>query len=188
MRAVVVRIACGLLLGVVPVGCGHDVAVPDQLDGGDVSSMAEHELEAENPRLAPGRLSCPDLALRVGASVRCRRTTELTAGRVVTVAGTVRVTSLASGGRLHVAMDEQASEFGVAGDHIAAEVRRQLQLRFHREPSRVDCPYLRGAPGARVTCSVEMAGVRKHVAVVVSDADPTTYHVAYAVRAVRPAS
>src|SRR5215216_7526592 len=102
MRVVIVT-GCGLLLCLVVAGCGSDVTVLDEIDGEKVGTMAERELEAQNPRLAPGTLDCPDLDFETDASVQCLRTTELSAGRVVKVMGTVTVTSLSSGGRLHVA-------------------------------------------------------------------------------------
>lgn len=169
-----------VLLGLVATGCGRDVGVPDRLAGDSVARMAEQELEAENPGLAPGTLSCPDLEFRVGASVRCLRTTELSGGRVVKVGGTVRVTSRDSGGRLHVAMDEHAREFGLAGEQLVAGVRRKYRHRFGVEPSRLDCPYLRGAVGARVTCRLEAAGARHDVDVVVTAVDPASYATTYA--------
>src|SRR3954454_6488033 len=116
--------------------------------------MAERELEAESLGLAYGTLACPALELRVGASVRCVRTTAFGDGRVVKVRGTVRVTSLASGGRLHVAMDHEAAEFGVSGERVAAELRRRSRHLFHRSPGAIDCPYLRGQVGDRTTCDV----------------------------------
>jgi len=92
----------GLLAGLA-TGCGQDAVRPDELHGRDVARMAERELEAENPRMAVGTLTCPGLKFRRDASVRCLRTVELSEGRVVKVPGTVIVSSVAGGGRLHVA-------------------------------------------------------------------------------------
>ena len=174
-----------LLVAALTVGCGHHAAAPQdlhELPGTRVAAMAERRLEQQNPRIAPGRLSCPDLAWRVGASVRCLRSTELSGGRLVKVAGTVTVTSMAEGGRLHVAMDERAAEFGLAGTQLATEVRRLYPRRFHGEPTALTCPYLLGVVGTRVTCRAEVGGARRDLDVVVSAVDPTAYRATYSVR------
>ena len=175
----------GLLLAAMVSGCGGGTPAPDHLDGHAVARMAEHELEAENTGLAPGSLSCPDLDFRVGASVRCVRTIGLSGGRVVKVAGTVSVTTRASGGRLHVAMDQQAREFGLGGDAFVAAVRARYRQRFGLDPTRLDCPYLRGVVGARVTCTVDTGGGRRDVDVVVTAVDPATYGTSYRLDAER---
>ena len=172
---------CGLVGVGVLAGCDRDVALPDRLAGAAVARMAERELEAQNPRIAPGTLSCPVLPLRVGASVRCRRTAELSEGRVVRVAGTVKVTSLAGGGRLHVAMDERAEEFGLSGDRVAADVGQRFERRFHRQPTRVTCPYLRGEVGTTVACRIEAPGARR-AEVTVTGVDPAAYRTTYDLR------
>jgi hypothetical protein len=179
-------LAHGLLLVVMLSGCGGGTAAPDRLDGDSVARMAEQELEAENAGLAPGTLSCPDLDFRVGASVRCVRTTGLSGGRVVKVGGTVSVTTRASGGRLHVAMDQQAREFGLDGDEFVAGVRKRYRQRFGVDPSRLDCPYLHGEVGARVTCRVEAGGSRHDVDVVVTAVDAATYGTSYVLDGRRP--
>jgi hypothetical protein len=183
MPVVLARVACaallsGLLAGM-SAGCSRGVVRPDELRGRDVASMAERELEAENPELVTGTLKCPDLAFRVGASVRCMRTTTLTNGRVVKVAGTVRVTSLASGGRLHVAMDEHAAEFGVSGGQVAAELRRRLRQLFRREDGTVTCPYLPARVGATVRCHLRIGKIRRTVDAVVTGVDAEKYGVRY---------
>ena len=192
MSVTAVRVTLGVLVTVVGTvlvaGCGRDVVVLDEIGGSKVGAMAERELEAENPRLALGTMACPDLDFRVGASVRCVRTTELSGGRIVKVGGTVKVASLASGGHLHVAMDSEATEFGLAGDRIAADLRQQFVQRFQRQPSRLTCPYLRGVVGHRVTCRLVDRGARRDVDVVVTGVDPATYAVRYVAKAHRPAS
>lgn len=168
-------VGCGLLLGLLVAGCGQNPPAVGHLTGAEVGRMAEHELEAQNPRLAAGTLSCPELALELGAAVRCLRTTRLSGGRVVEVAGTVTVTSVTSGGRLHVAMDERAREFGLTGSHLATELRRRYRPQSRTRPSRVVCPYLRGVVGTRVTCRLDVGGERRDVDVVVTAVDPVTY-------------
>jgi hypothetical protein len=179
----VTRVVAGvLLLGAILTGCGGDPPLPDRLAGKAVAAMAERELEAENPRMTAGRLECPDLDLRVGATVRCLRTTELSGGRVVRVEGTVRVTSVAKGGRLHVAMDDGAREFGLSGERVAAGVREQYARRHHVTPTAVDCPYLRGVVGTVVTCRVEVGMRHRRVDAVVTSVDPDGYATRYVVR------
>ena len=188
MSAVAVRVAFAVLVALLTGGCDDSPAVPDEIDGTQVGVMAERELEAQNPGMAPGTLACPDLSLDLGASVRCLRTTELSKGRVVKVNGTVEVTSLSSGGRLHVTMDEEASEFGVAGDHLAADLRGQYLRRFGAAPTRLDCPYLRGTVGAVVTCRLVVDRRRRTVDVEVTAVDPSGYRTTYVARNLRAVS
>lgn len=172
-----------LLLAALLGGCGtSDPPLPDRLAGRAVGVMAERHLETENPRMAHGAMACPDLDLRVGASVRCVRTTELSGGRVVQVAGTVRVTSVAGGGRLHVAMDEQAQAFGLTGEQVAAGAREQYAGRHHVSPTSAQCPYLRGRVGAVVVCRLEVSGRTRLVDAVVTSVDPSTYATRFVVR------
>ena len=185
MSSVAVRVVLGLLIAAGGSGCGRDVVALDHISGSKVAAMAERELEAENPRMAPGRLSCPDLDFRAGAWVRCMRTATLSGGRWVRVSGVIKVTSLVSGGRLHVTMDDHAAEFGVSGDHLAADLSHRYVQRFKVQPSRVRCPDLRGAVGATVTCQVVAGGTRQDTDVVVTRVDPTSYATTYITRAHR---
>ena len=171
----------GLLAGLT-TGCGQDAVRPDELHGRDVARMAERELEAENPQLVAGTMTCPDLAFRVGASVRCLRTTTMTDGRVVKVGGTVRVTALSSGGRLHVAMDREAAEFGVAGGRLAAELRRRYRHLFQHEQGSVTCPYLLARVGATVRCHLRIGTLHRSVDAVVTSVDAESYDVHYEFR------
>jgi hypothetical protein len=179
----VIRVLAGVLcLGMLTIGCGGDPPLPDRLRGRAVAAMAERQLEAQNSRLAPGTLSCPDVAMKVGASVRCLRTTELSDGRLVKIGGTVSVTSLASGGRLHVAMDRQPQEFGLLGERVAAGVREWYAKHFGAAPAGLACPYLRGEVGNRVVCH----GAGRDIEVVVTGVDPGSYRAVYVIRAHRP--
>ena len=180
MSAVAARVVLGLLVAATS-GCGRDVVALDQISGTDVATMAERELEAENPQMVPGTLTCPDLELRAGASVRCMRTATLDGGRWVKVRGVITVTSLASGGRLHVRMDDDATEFGVTAEHLASEVGRRAGVR----PTRVRCPDLRGSVGEVVTCQVRAGGRQQEVDVVVTQVDPEDYRTTYVTRAPR---
>jgi hypothetical protein len=172
-----VSLGCALL-----TGCGgHGVTGPDRLAGSDVAAMAERELEAENPRMATGVLTCPDLDLEVGASVRCLHTAVLTGGRIVKVRGTVTVRSLDSGGRLHVAMDRQPLEFGLTGDRVGTDVARRFLRRSGVRPRAVHCPYLRGEVGTTITCRVLATRRRHDVDVRVTSVDPDGYGTSYVV-------
>lgn len=184
MSPVLLRVLLvGTLLPALVAGCGDgDPPLPERLAGRAVGTMAERQLETENPRMARGTTDCPDLALRVGATVRCLRTTELTGGRVVKVAGTVKVTSVAAGGRLHVAMDEEAAEFGLTGEQVAAGAREQYAARHHVTPGTVECPYLRGVVGTVITCRLEVSGRARLLDVAVASVDPATYTTRFVVR------
>ena len=188
MKVVLLTGACVLCVGLLG-SCGREaISLPDRLDGGAVSRMAERELEAENPRMAVGTLTCPGLKFRRDASVRCLRTVELSEGRVVKVPGTVTVSSVAGGGRLHVAMDDRAEEFGLSGEQVAVGVRQAFARRLHLRPTGVTCPYLRGAVGATVTCRVDGAGPRQTAEAEVTGVDAAEYRTSYAVRLGRAVS
>ncbi|MBO9522142.1 MAG: hypothetical protein J7518_11450 [Nocardioidaceae bacterium] len=103
MRSLVVA----LVLATAGCGAGADTtpARRTTLSGTRVATMAETALEAQNPRIAPGTMTCPRLRLEVGREVRCRRTAVLPGGRQVRLGVTVRVTSEAGAGRLHVEVD-----------------------------------------------------------------------------------
>jgi hypothetical protein len=178
MSTVAIRVALAILVALLTAGCGNDPAMPGEIDGSQVGTMAERELEAQNPGMASGTLACPDLSLDIGASVRCLRTTELSDGRVVKVNGTVEVTSLSSGGRLHVTMDDEAIEFGVTGDQVATAVRRRVGART----AVVECPYLVGKVGTVVTCRVEAGSRRRDVEVEVTAVEAGSYRTTYVVR------
>jgi hypothetical protein len=201
MPAVTVRIACALLAAVIGAGCEQEGAgdveaprttppsptagpdLPARIGGQEVAQMAEQELEAENSQIAAGAMACPDLDLVVGASVRCLRTVQLPEGRVVRIPGTVAVTSLASGGRLHVALDADAEEFGVDGDYLAAAVRKRYADLHRVRATGARCPYLPGTVGASVTCKVQVGDVRRAVRVTVTAAVPADYRTTYTIDA-----
>ncbi|MCZ4500806.1 MAG: hypothetical protein JWQ74_3361 [Marmoricola sp.] len=158
-----------LAVGLVLAGCGDadvpatPVAVPtiDRLAGARVGAMAERELENAHPGMAAGHLTCPDLRWTVGAAVRCVQVAVLSAGRQVRIPGTVTVTDVAGGGRLHVRLDDRVAEYGVAASYLSSELTEVATRRLGVVPSKVRCPYLSGPVGTTVRCAV--AAGREHV-------------------------
>lgn len=144
------------------------------LPGSRVGELAEKELEAEHADMALGSVQCPDLAWRVDASVRCVKTSVLSGGRRLLIPGTVTVTSTQGWGKLHVVLDDQVAEFGLAGRQVASRVRAWV-ARHGRARSRVACPYLRGVSGATELCAVRVGGQRATVRVLVVSTDAATY-------------
>jgi hypothetical protein len=134
-------------------GCGPAPSV-DGIPGNRVAAMAEQQLEAMHNELATGTMTCPRLEFVVEASVRCVRIAQLSGGRQIRVLGTVSVTSTKDGGRLHVRLDDEVSEFGVSGEQLANDLRARAQRVLGAAPEQVSCPYLVGRKGARVTCEV----------------------------------
>lgn len=169
VRAELVGIAIALLL----TGCGSDEEPLRTLSGDRVALMAERQLEDEHPQMSPGTLACQDLVLELGASTRCTRTARLSEGRTVRINGTVEVTGVEDGGRLHVQLDDRAVAFGIAGDHLAERVRD----RFALDAGSVTCPDLDGVVGASVRCELGAGSVE----ITVSGVDPEEYDVDYVV-------
>ena len=121
------RLLAPVLCFIVLTACSSTDDVPDAsssmspidvLPGERVGELAEKQLEAEHLEIAVGTVTCPDLDWKVNASVRCIKVSELSDGRRVKVPGTVTVTSTENWGRLHVALDDHAAEFGLDGDHV----------------------------------------------------------------------
>lgn len=168
--------ALGLLLS----GCGSSAVHLDRLAGTRVGTMAERQLEVMHPAMAPGSLTCPTLDFRVGAEVRCFRTADLSGGREVRMLGTVRVTSLRNGGELHIRMDDDVTEFGVSAEQLQRDLAAAVARRTRRTPTKVTCPYLRGAVGRSVQCSLRFGTLPPVAAVAtVTGTDPTSYRTTY---------
>ncbi len=146
-----------ILLVVLLAGCGSPSEPPleiDRLPGAQVGEMAERELEAEYPAMAPGTVTCPDLDWELDASVRCVQVAELSEGRQVTIGGTVTVTDVTGGGRLHVELDDTVAEFGITGAYLGADLETRARARLDLDPTSVRCPYLSGPVGTTVRCRV----------------------------------
>ena len=187
MRAGFVLLLTAVLA--VTAGCGSAEKVPssvgskaptiDFLPGDQVGRLAEKQLETEHLAMATGAVECPDLDWEVDASVRCTKTSELSDGRRVMVPGTVTVTSTEGFGTLHVELDDEVAEFGVAGEHLATEVRSWVARRVSGTPITVTCDYLSGKPGAQSRCRVEVAGKRCEVRATVTDVDAADFRTRY---------
>jgi hypothetical protein len=134
-------------------GCGP-APVIDSIPGSRVGTLAEQQLEAMHSELATGTMTCPSLEFDVDASVRCVRVAQLSGGRQIRVMGTVTVTSTKDGGRLHVKLDDNVSEFGVAADQLENDLRARAQQVLGVAPTDVTCPFLVGRVGASVRCDV----------------------------------
>jgi hypothetical protein len=171
----------GIVALVTIVGCGEAETGPATMPGERVARMAEEQLEADHPGMAPGILSCPDLAFEIGATTRCTRIAELSRGRRVRVLGTVEVTSVAGGGALHVRLDDAAKEFGLDGGFLASRLGDRLDKLGRTAPDSIDCPYLVGRIGASVVCTVSFPAGSTRARIRVTSVDPSSYEVGYSI-------
>lgn len=161
-------------------GAGVDASPSlDVLPGEQVGRLAEQQLEAEHLEMATGKVTCPDLDWVLNASVRCLKISELSAGRRVKIPGTVTVTSTEGGGRLHVELDDQVTEFGLDGVELGRQVTAWVRA---GSPSAgaATCPYLRGAIGASTRCTVDISGRQYVVLVEVTRVAAADYRTSYA--------
>lgn len=173
-----------LVVSLVLAGCGgggdggRDAADPsvvpdiDVLPGAAVGEMAERRLEEAHPGMAPGLMTCPDLDWKVGASVRCYQLAELSDGRQVSIGGTVSVTDVGGGGKLHVQLDDDVAQFGITSTYLTARLTEQAAKRLKHRPGSVTCPYLRGKVGAKATCALVYEGKPEVVIARVTAVDP----------------
>jgi hypothetical protein len=171
-------LAPGLAAGLVLSGCGGNPSI-DSIPGDRVATMADHQLEAMNSGLAPGKMTCPSLDFTVDASVRCVRIAELSDGRQIRVLGTVSVTSTRSGGRLHVELDDKVSEFGITAEHLERELTKRAQRVLGPKTGTVTCPYLSGAPGTSVQCQVSILDTYLLTRITVTGIDKRDYRTRY---------
>lgn len=160
-------------------GCGADDAdaPPRTLSGDEVGRMAEAQLEAEHPGMAPGTISCPDLTLEVGATTRCTRQATLSQGRTVQVLGTVEVAGVEGAGLLHVQLDDEVTSFGLAAPELTRRVIARLDGTSLERPD-LECPAIDGYVGAAVTCTDPREA---EIPVVVTEVDPEAYTVEFEV-------
>lgn len=171
-----------ILLVVLLAGCGGAPEPPleiDRLSGAEVGAMAERELEAAHPAMAPGIVTCPDLDWELDASVRCVQVAELSGGRQVTIGGTVTVTDVSGGGRLHVELDDTVAEFGITGAYLGSDLEARARDRLDPDPTSVRCPYLSGPVGTTVRCRVVHQGRTAVVLARVTALDPERHATSY---------
>lgn len=177
MRSFAFAVASMLLAG--GCGSGTERELPASLAGDRVATLAERQLEAENPQMTPGTMTCPELRFEVGAEVRCVRVAVLSKGRQIRVRGTVRVTGVDDGGRLHVKLDEDIAEYGVPAAYLESDLRARIVRRYGKHPDQVTCPYLKAQAGARARCEVRLGEKRLSVALTVTACDEATYTTHY---------
>lgn len=174
----VIRCCLVLVVGLGTVACGSaPTPTPhlDHLPGARVAEMAERQLEAAHPGMAPGTMQCPDLDWKVGATVRCRQTVELSKGRVLVIPGTVRVTEVDGGGRLHVRLDDAVAAYGITGTHLSADLLVQARRRLRSGDASASCPALIGQVGTTVRCTVGLRGRTGIVLARVTERVPQRY-------------
>lgn len=169
-------------------GCGASVEVsskPKKLDGATIASRANARLEKENPAIVHGELSCPDVKYEVDATARCTRTVVLDDGRLVRIGATVRIDKVTGGGHFKIKVDDQATEFGVTGKSVLADLSKQYAAKYGgKRPSGSCPPYLAGKVGATITCSLNTTDGKFRVLVKVSRVDPKTYATEYLFKAI----
>lgn len=179
-----IRYAALAAVGLLLAGCGSTPGLVSEprltsLPGFQVGTMAERQLEADHPGMAPGRLTCPDLAWKVGAMVRCIQVVVLSGGRQLRIPGTVAVTSTSAGGQLHVHLADAVSDYGVTAEHLTSDLRDQAVKRLRGGVRKVSCPYLSGPVGTTVRCVLRARGATRAVLARITDRDPADNATAY---------
>lgn len=170
-----------VLVAAVVSGCGAGDDGPstsssslDFLPGERVGQLAEEQLEAEHPKMATGTITCPDLDWTLDASVRCVKVSELSEGRRVKIPGTVTVTGTEGGGKLHVELDDKATEFGVDAAHLSS-VATVWVTQQAGSAGTVTCPYLTGVVDTTVRCTAKVGDEEAVLLVRVTDVEPSSY-------------
>jgi len=176
------------LLLVVLSGCGAHVEVsskPKSLDGATIASRANTQLEKENPHLTHGDLTCADVKYKVGATSRCTRTVVLDDGRLVRIGATVTIDKVTGGGHFKIKVDDEASEYGVTGKAVFADLAKQYAAKYGGKAPSGSCPpFLVGKVGATITCTLDIKEGKLRVQVKVSRVDPKSYSTEYLFKAV----
>ena len=159
---------------------------PKTLDGETIAARANAQLEQENPDLAPGDLSCPDVTYEVGASSRCMRTVVLEDGRVVRIGATVVIDKVTGSGHFTIRVDDRPTDFGVTGKAVLADLSKQYAAKYGGKRPTGSCPpYLAGKVGTTMTCRLKTPDGKLRIRVKVSRVDPETYTTEYLFKAVR---
>ena len=183
------RTLAGLALMVVVVtGCGAEArvsSIPENLDGDTVATRANALLEKQNPKLAPGALTCQKVKFKVGETSRCTRTVVFDDGRLVRSGATVTIDGVKDGGHLLVQVDDEPTEYGITGKAVFADLARQYAARYKVKAPTGSCPpYLAGKVGTTITCSLAAAEGELAVEVKVTEVDPKVFDTQYTFRTV----
>lgn len=173
---------------VLVAGCGVEASVgksPKELDGATLAARANTQLEKQNPKMAHGELTCPDVKYEVGATSRCVRTVVLEDGRLVRIGATVTIDKVTSGGHFKVQVADKADEFGVTGKAILADLSKQYAAKYGGKAPSGSCPpYLAGKVGTTMTCTLDTADGKLGIEVKVTKVDPKNYSTIYSFQAV----
>lgn len=178
MKSVVRAVAVGL--AVLVSGCGFEVSTtPKELDGEKLAARANRQLEAQNPGMAPGELTCEDVAYEKDATARCVRTVVFDDGRLVRIGATVTIEDVEGEGRFGITVDEAAEEFGVTGRSVFEELANSYERRFGDVPTGACPEYLPGKVGESMTCTLQTNRGRLRVRVEVTRVRPETFETQY---------
>lgn len=183
-----VRTAAALALALVALvalaGCGATVGgkEPVRMSGQEVSVTAEKALEKQ-AGVSKGTMTCGSLDAVVDDSTRCERVVvDNDSGIVVKLGVTVTVTKSGRPAHLHVQADKAVREFGLTGESIAADLKKQYAAQQGVEPDAVQCPYLEGVVGKQVLCKLTADGDTHDVQVTVDRVDAKKYDTHYTYR------
>ena len=172
----------------VVTGCGAEArvsSIPENLDGQTVATRANALLEKQNPKLAPGALTCQEVKFKVGETSRCTRTVIFDDGRLVRSGATVTIEGVKDGGHLTVQVDDEPRSSGSPARPCSPTWPGSTQrgTRSSRPPA--SCPpYLAGKVGTTITCKLESEEGRLAVEVKVTKVDPKTFDTQYTFRTV----
>jgi hypothetical protein len=175
-------------MAVVVAGCGGEArvsSIPDNLDGETLATRANALLAKQNPKLAPGSLTCQKVRFKVGETARCTRIVVFDDGRLVRSGATVTIDGVKDGGHLQVQVDDEPAEFGLTGKAVFADLARQYAARYKVKPPTGSCPpYLSGKVGTTITCDLVTAQGKLAVEVKVTRVDPRIFETEYTFRKV----
>ncbi len=155
-------------------------STPDSLTGKEIAKEANAELTKGNPDMVEGELTCKDAKYAKGATSRCVRTVDLGEGQIVRIGATVEITSVTDDGyEYEVTVDDEPSEFGLSGESIAADLKKQYGDEVGTEPDTVDCPYLQGEVGTKITCTMALPDEEIDVEVTTTAVDEENFNTDY---------
>lgn len=164
-------------------GCGGTVTVgsseDDKISGKEVATKANKALEAQNPEIAHGTLTCPSMLFKLDETARCTRKVTLDDGRQVKLGVTVTIDRVKDGGHFKIKADDKPESFGISGEFIAKDLTQQYTKRFGQPPTKITCPDLPGKVGAKVGCLVTAGGDEGNVDVTATKVNPAEYDTDY---------